>query len=348
MLTPYRGAGPFDISREYKEWSFGNHTSRGVIYKPVSRNDNGVVTRMDDGSKFPAIVFGHGLCAKPEFYEHMNVLLSSWGYVVLATEEFSDCDVSNFAPGGEQVNTTAYTEELERNVLYLASGAVGGVNASAIALAGHSMGGGASINAAVSLEDRIPGLVKAVVAVAPWNGVEPNPSTRIPDLGSDVPVFLICSTQDSLVPCSGPITTEVVIGSFRMPFASLIPAIHGRHHGVDWNGGVLAMYENATSSGGDSPAVILAVVKDANHLTIVDTDGRAGGTKLAEEAFSRYLEFPKVDLERGAVLPTIEYSVAFLEWVMRGDAVARDLLWGEGIQSDARFRQPVLRSSGED
>ena len=31
-----------------------------------------------------------------------------------------------------------------------------------------------------------------------------------------------------------------------MPFASVIPQIHGQHHGVDWNGGVLAIYENAS------------------------------------------------------------------------------------------------------
>jgi len=36
------------------------------------------------------------------------------------------------------------------------------------------------------------------------------------------------------------------VGSFRMPFASVIPQIHGQHHGVDWNGGVLAIYENAS------------------------------------------------------------------------------------------------------
>ena len=36
------------------------------------------------------------------------------------------------------------------------------------------------------------------------------------------------------------------MGSFRMPFASVIPQIHGQHHGVDWNGGVLAIYENAS------------------------------------------------------------------------------------------------------
>ena len=47
---------------------------------------------------------------------------------------------------------------------------------------------------------------------------------------------------------------------------------------------------------------MLAVVRDANHLTIVDSDGEAGGTKLAEEYFSRFLEFPKVSLHSHLLL----------------------------------------------
>jgi len=340
MINPFRGAGPYDISREFYEWEYDNHTSRGYLFTPVARNDKGVVTRIKD-KKFPALVFGHGLCAKADFYEHMTTVLSSWGYVVLVTNEFSECDYTNFLPGGEQVNTTEYVGELTRNAKYLASGAVEEANTSAIAMVGHSMGGGGSISAAAMLEESDPGLIKAVIAVAPWNGVQPMPSAQIPKLGK-TPTLLICSAGDSLVPCSGPVTTEIVVGSFRMPFASVIPQIHGQHHGVDWNGGVLAIYENASEV---TPAM-LAVVRDANHLTIVDSDGEAGGTKLAEEYFSRFLEFPKVDLRPGGILPTIEYSVAWLEWVFRKDPQAFALLWGDdGIVLDDRFLQPVSRAA---
>ena len=147
MITPFRGAGPYDIVREFYEWEYDNHTSRGYLFTPVARNDKGVVTRIKD-KKFPALVFGHGLvspfslswlssflltsdplstrrgqkCAKADFYEHMTTVLSSWGYVVLVTNEFSECDYRNFLPGGEQVNTTEYVGELTRNAKYLASG----------------------------------------------------------------------------------------------------------------------------------------------------------------------------------------------------------------------------------
>ena len=107
------------------------------------------------------------------------------------------------------------------------------------------------------------------------------------------------------MPCSGPTTTEVVFGPIRVPFASVVPRAEGTE--IDWNGGVLAIYENATTSGNfvDSkissssppPSVILAVIKDlANHLTIVDSDGMSGGTDKAVEYFSRFLDFEEVGI----------------------------------------------------
>ena len=48
----------------------------------------------------------------------------------------------------------------------------------------------------------------------------------------------------------------------------------------------------------------------------------------------------------GGILPTIEYSVAWLEWVFRKDPQAFDLLWGDdGIVLDDRFVQPVSRAA---
>lgn len=51
MITPFRGAGPYDIVREFYEWEYDNHTSRGYLFTPVATPDK----------KFPALVFGHGL-----------------------------------------------------------------------------------------------------------------------------------------------------------------------------------------------------------------------------------------------------------------------------------------------
>ena len=55
---------------------------------------------------------------------------------------------------------------------------------------------------------------------------------------------------------------------------------------------------------------------------------------------------PQVDLRPGGILPTIEYSVAWLEWVFRKDPQAFALLWGDdGIVLDDRFVQPVSRAA---
>jgi dienelactone hydrolase len=345
MLTPFRGAGKYDIAREYVEIEYENVTSQVYIYTPIAENAGGVVDRsmlareeVEKEVQWPGLVFGHGLCTSAENYEHMLTILASWGFVVMATDEHSYCDFDTFSDG-KTVNTTAYTDELRRNVLFLSSGQRRDVNASALAIAGHSMGGGSAINAAAALSREMPDLIKAVVAIAPWNGVEPPPSTLVGEI--ECPVLLFCSANDSLVPCSGPVTIEIVFGAFRMPFASLIPEIHGQHHGIDWGGGVLAIYENVSES---TPA-ILAVVKDANHLTIVDSDGVKA--RQMQEYFSRVgLAFTEIDLEPGRVIPTMEYALAFLEWALRRDAQAFDLLWGkEGILLDNRFAQPVSRAA---
>ena len=366
VLTPFRGRGPHEVVTEFVEWSFDGHWSEGYVHKPIG--DSG-------GRGWGGVVFGHGLCAKAEFYDHIAAVLASHGYVVLATDEFSDCDVSDIV-AGKRTNTTAYAEELERNALYLATGREDVDASRGIALVGHSMGGGGSLNAAAALAASRPGLVAGVAAIAPWNGVEPNPSTTAPLL--DCPVLLICSEGDSLVPCSGPVKTEIVIGALRLPFASILPP----EASLDYNGGVLAIYENVSAS---VPA-ILAVVRDANHLTIVDSDGKAGGTQKvstgtsaittppslplspslsllthcaktttdapprsppqipkAVDYFSQWLEFPTFDLEPGQVIPTIEYAAAFVEWVTGGQRkdAAREMVW-EGMGEDGRFVQPVM------
>eukprot|EP00213_Chloropicon_mariensis_P004051 CAMPEP_0197469978 /NCGR_PEP_ID=MMETSP1309-20131121/541_1 /TAXON_ID=464262 /ORGANISM="Genus nov. species nov., Strain RCC998" /LENGTH=345 /DNA_ID=CAMNT_0043006389 /DNA_START=421 /DNA_END=1458 /DNA_ORIENTATION=+ len=344
MLTRYRGAGQYDITREYLEVSSGNRTSRGFLYKPFQyptsraflipkpfqeesgEEEGEAITQAASTQVWPGLVFGHGICAEAEFYEHLLSIVASWGYVVFATDEYSDCDPSAFMRG-ETVNTTAYAEELERNVAYLRERE--DVNSSLIGIAGHSMGGGASVNAAAALGN----VVRAVIPIAPWNGIEPRPSSMVSRVSA--PLLIMCARNDSLVPCTGPVTTEIDFAGIRIPFASIMP-----EEDVDWGGGVFAIYENVNPQ---TPA-ILAVVRDANHLTIADSDGSR--MSRAERYFSRFLRFPQIELPAGTIVPTIEYLVAFLEWTMREDAVAFDLLWGQqGIMEDYRFMQPVQRSS---
>lgn len=65
-----------------------------------------------------------------------------------------------------------------------------------------------------------------------------------------------------------------------------------------------------------------------------------------QDYFSRIgLAFTEVDLPPGRIIPTMEYSVAFLEWALKGNAGAFNLLWDQGMLNDQRFAQPVSRAA---
>ena len=58
-------------------------------------------------------------------------------------------------------------------------------------LVGHSMGGGVSIDVGVSVNAEQPGLIKAVVGIAPWNGARPVPSSVVSKLNAPLAYFLL-------------------------------------------------------------------------------------------------------------------------------------------------------------
>ena len=95
MLTRYRGAGQYDITREYLEVSSGNRTSRGFLYKPFQyptsraflnpkpfqeesgEEEGEAITQAASTQVWPGLVFGHGICAEAEFYEHLLSIVAS-------------------------------------------------------------------------------------------------------------------------------------------------------------------------------------------------------------------------------------------------------------------------------
>ncbi len=70
VLTSFRGAGKYDISRQYLDIAHGNATSRAFLYTPIA-NEGGA-------KQWPAVVFGHGLCAPADFYEHLTTMVASY------------------------------------------------------------------------------------------------------------------------------------------------------------------------------------------------------------------------------------------------------------------------------
>merc|ERR1719420_1252320 len=107
------------------------------------------------------------------------------------------------------------------------------------------MGGAAVINLAAALSSRLPGLIKAVVAIAPWNGATPSPSEVVGQL--DAPLLLFCSMGDHICPCQGPAFKHFSNRLTRWAANNLIlrvlfPTYRG---GIAWKGGAEAIYRNA-------------------------------------------------------------------------------------------------------
>jgi len=283
-------------------------SGQGLLYTPRAASGE------ESNRKWPAIVFAHGLCGPAKRYSETLETLSSWGFVVLANQQQEDCGEGNirhpfesvanfFIPGGkfsQAADSGAMAGHVKGNLEYLREKA--NVDSNAIALMGHSMGGGVVIDVAAELASSQPGAVKAVIGIAPWNGAKPTPSSVVSEVSA--PILLFCSMSDALCPCRGPATITDTQGPITQPASIGIPILFGVGADPNWNGGTMAIYDNATNA-----AVI--EVKGVNHFTIAGTNGRQMQA-LATWATDRYgLNFnrPTRSYER---IPTLQYSVGFL------------------------------------
>lgn len=309
--APYKGSGKYDVKITKEDSLF--------IYTPVSNSENGPAV-------WPGIVFGHGLCGMVEFYENFLTDLSTWGYVVIATTVMSNC-ISNPFENGFGANTANYVTELVSNVKYMSE--MENVNASQIALVGHSMGGGGAISAAAELSQTNPGLVKAVVGISPWNGVDPLPSSVVSEIKS--PILLFCGAKDGLTPCSGLVNILFGFKPNTVKLIDVLPSFFGAGS-RDWNGGVSAIFGNIS----DTTPAILADMKYANHFFTADTDGEMSQA-LQDWVAARGAQFNDVKMPPNYILPTAEYTLAFLDWAFTNNSAAYEMIWGKGILSDNRF-----------
>ena len=166
---------------------------QGLLLVPHSDDENA------GKKKFPGIVFGHGLCGAAKMYSQSLVRLCSWGFVVIANQQQEDCGVMNMRRPMQSLgavhkfqycaNSSVMAANIKKNLHYLASRE--DVNPDALALVGHSMGGGVSIDVGTAVNIEQPGFVKAVIGIAPWNGAYPVPSSVVGKL--NVPLLMFCS-----------------------------------------------------------------------------------------------------------------------------------------------------------
>lgn len=329
--TSYTGTGPFSVSVSIVE-------GQGLLFKPSDSDES--------RKNWPGVVFAHGICGPAEKYSSSLSRLASWGFMVIANQKQGDCGVMNvnhpLATLGNffqlrlkfhnAADFSLMADDIRSNLNYL----IGrfDVDSDRIALMGHSMGGGMVIDVASELGKQQSNIVKAVVAIAPWNGVHPTPSSIVND--SNAPILIFCSMTDALCPCSGEVQLSDTQGIFTKKLSPIIPLLFGPQSNPTWNGGSMAILKN-------SKDLILMNVSQVSHLSIAGIDHGDKMQSFAEWARSEYgLNFNRPSRSYSDI-PTMEYSVAFLNQFLNLD-VKKGQSTLEQSSSDSRILK-VLRSN---
>jgi dienelactone hydrolase len=148
------------------------------------------------GAPYPAIAFGHALWSPVTHYSSTLRHLASWGFIVIAPRTYESGSMDN----------DRFTDDLRDSLTWLTtqnddagSRFYQGVDASRFGVAGHSMGGGASI-----LATRRDKRIIAAVGLAPANT---SPASAITAMESITrPMRLLAASLDSMTP---PSTTQI-------------------------------------------------------------------------------------------------------------------------------------------
>ncbi len=324
--------------------TFAGNGPYGVRLSEVSDQGLLLVPQEQDGRargrKWPGIVFCHGLCGPAKSYSDTLKRMCSWGFVIIANQQQEDCGVLDirrpFASLGSvgkfrhASDSRIMAGNIEKNLHYLAMRS--DVNPDALALMGHSMGGGVAVDVSAEVNSNHAGFVKAVIGIAPWNGAKPTPSSVVAKIGA--PLLLFCSSSDSLCPCTGAATVSDTLGPFTSPAAVGIPSLFGPDADIYWNGGVQAIYDNARTA-------TLMEVKDVSHFTIAGTDGKQMQNLAYQSTHLYGLNFNR-PRRPYTMIPTLEYSVGFLYDVLNIDR-ARGEQMLRSAEQDSRIEEVLSK-----
>ena len=296
----YSGPGPFSVSVSTVE-------GQGLLFKPSDSDES--------RKNWPGVVFAHGLCGPAEKYSTTLSRLASWGFIVIANQEQGDCGVINvnhpLATLGNlfqlplkfsnAVDFSSMADDIRSNLNYLAGRS--DVDSGRLALMGHSMGGGMVIDVASELGEQQSNIVKAVVAIAPWNGVQPTPSSIVNH--SNAPILIFCSMADALCPCSGKVQLSDTQAVFTNNVSPMIPLLFGPQSDPTWDGGSMAILKNSKDA-------VLMNVSQVSHFTIAGIDNGGEMQSFADWARGETgLNFNRPSRPYSDI-PTMEYAVAFL------------------------------------
>lgn len=126
-----------------------------VFYPADAHEQDAALIEGDD--RFPVVSFGHGFLQPVQRYRYSLRFLASHGYIVIATNSHRGIAPDHAQYSRDLALCLTHLIELGRDD---SSWLAGRVNADALALSGHSMGGGASVRATSSVR------VQALITLA--------------------------------------------------------------------------------------------------------------------------------------------------------------------------------------
>ncbi|WP_127507248.1 alpha/beta hydrolase [Actinoplanes sp. LAM7112] len=176
------GRGPYSVATENVS-SLVSGFGGGTIYYPTTTSDG----------TFGAVAISPGFTARWSSISWLGPRIASHGFVVIGIETNTLYD----QPGQRGDQLLAALDYLTRS-----SGVRSRVDASRLAVAGHSMGGGGSLEAS-----RTRPSLQAAVPLAPWNATKSWSTLRVPTL-------IIGGERDSIAP----------VASHSIPFYNSIPS----------------------------------------------------------------------------------------------------------------------------
>jgi pimeloyl-ACP methyl ester carboxylesterase len=181
--------------------------------------------------RFPGVVFGHGYLAPVELYASTLAHLASWGFVVVAPRSGGELFPSHAAFGADLAGAARWLVAQDAVRSSWLSGAV----EPAVAVSGHSMGGGAALLAAAD--------EPAITSVAVLAAAETDPSAIGAAGRIAVPALIVAGDRDAITPMSvhqapmfealtrAPAQLRTIIGGshcgFTDPDAGLASALAG-------------------------------------------------------------------------------------------------------------------------
>jgi dienelactone hydrolase len=153
------GAGPGSYAVGYRHIEIdrpdGPSFWAWVFYPAIAGERDAAFVRDDE--RFPVVSFGHGFLQTVQRYRYSLRDLASHGYIVIATSSHHGLAPDHAEYSGDLARCLAYvvtSSNDEQSWLF------GRVDEHALALSGHSMGGGAAVAASRGLE------VKALITLA--------------------------------------------------------------------------------------------------------------------------------------------------------------------------------------